>query len=131
LFWYGIHGIEALFTVMGPGCATARRTTTADGRIEVTGTWNDGRIGVFRQAVGNKGYGGKARGEAGEAPAGGYDGYTPLVAEVIKFFQTGVSPVPDRETIEIFAFMEASDEIKRLDGKPVALTDVLGKCGAQ
>ena len=34
LFWYGIHGVESLFTVMGTGCESVRRSKTADGGIE-------------------------------------------------------------------------------------------------
>jgi hypothetical protein len=128
LFWYGIHGVESLFTVMGAGCETVKRGMTADGKsIEVTGTWQGGRVGVFRQGK----YGGTAKGEKGEAPVGAYDSYAPLAVEIVKFFQTGVSPVPERETIEILAFMEASDESKRCDGKPVKLADVLKKNGAE
>jgi hypothetical protein len=39
--------------------------------------------------------------------------------------------VAQRETIEIFAFMEASDQSKRLGGKVVALTEVLDKAGVK
>ncbi len=131
LFWYGIHGVESLFAVMGPGCVSVTRGTAADGGIEVTGTWKDGRTGIFRQAPGNKGYGGKARGEKGEAPAGVYDGYAPLLVEVIKFFQTGAVPFPGRETVEILAFMEASDESKRLDGKPALIEDAIRKAAGE
>jgi hypothetical protein len=51
--------------------------------------------------------------------------YTPMLREVVTFFQTGVSPVPMEETIEIMAFMEAADESKRQGGAPVKLADVL------
>lgn len=129
LFWYGIHGVESLFTVMGVDCQTVQRGTTADGRVEVKGTWAGGRTGIFRQAPDNKSYGGTARGDKGEAAIGAYEGYEPLVAAVIKFFQTGVSPVPERETVEILAFMEASDESGRHGGQPVKLADVLKKYG--
>lgn len=124
LFWYGVHGCESLFTVMGTGCETVQRRATADGRIEVIGKWKGGRTGTFRE---DKTYGGKAVGEKGESPVGAFDGYAPLVVEIVKFFQTRQPPVTAAETIELFAFMEAADESKRQGGKPVAVADVLAK----
>ena len=76
-------------------------------------------------------YGGVAHGEKGEAPVGSFDGYAPLVVEIVKFFQTRNSPVPAAETIELFAFMEAADESKRRDGKPVSLTETLENAQAK
>ena len=122
LFWYGVHGCESLFTVMGPGCETVQRRTTADGKIEVIGTWKGGRTGIFREG---KGYGGHAKGTKGEGEVGIYDGYAPLVVEAVRMFQTGKVPVDPQETIEIFAFMEAADESKRQEGKPVKLADII------
>ena len=49
LFWYGVHGCESLFTVMGTGCVSVKRGKTDDGRIEVTGKWSGGRTGIFRE----------------------------------------------------------------------------------
>ena len=128
LYWYGIHGCESLFTVMGTGCESVERRTTGDGKIEVIGKWKGGRTGTFRES---ESYGGTAHGEKGDAPAGVFDGYAPLVVEIVKFFQTRQSPVPIAETIELFAFMEAADESKRQDGKPVSLSEVLKKAKAR
>ena len=127
LFWYGVHGTEALFTVMGTGCETVQRGTTTNGLIEVTGIWSGGRKGIYRED--SKGFHGLAKGEKGEAPAGTFDGYEPLVAAIMKFFQTGVAPVQPKETIEIIAFMEAADVSKQQGGAPVKLSDVIKKNG--
>jgi predicted dehydrogenase len=128
LFWYGIHGVESLFTVMGTGCESVQRGATSDGLIEVKGTWKGGRSGIYREDP--KGYGGTAKGEKGESAVGAYDGYQPLVVEVIKFFRTGIAPVAAEETVELFAFMEAADESKRQGGAEVKISDVLKRAGA-
>jgi hypothetical protein len=124
LFWYGVHGVESLYTVMGTGCTTVQRGTTAEGKVEVVGTWPGGRKGVYRE---DKGFRGTAKSAKGEEAVGSFDGYEPLVAEIMKFFTTGVPPVKAQETIEIFAFMEAADLSKAKGGAPVKIKDVLKK----
>jgi predicted dehydrogenase len=124
LFWYGIHGCETLFTIMGPGVETVVRTSTPD-FDQVTGVWSGGRIGTFRGIrSGSSGYGGTAFGTKGIASAGQYDGYKPLVVEIVKFFRTGTPPVSAEETIDLYAFMEAADESKRQGFVPVMVADV-------
>lgn len=128
MFWYAVHGAESLFTVMGTGCESVKRGTNAAGELVVTGTWTGGRTGVYRQ---DKGYGGLAKGGQGDMAVGAYDGYAPLVVEVVKFFKTRQVPVPAEETIEIFAFMEAADESKRRGGAEVRLSEVFERVGYQ
>jgi hypothetical protein len=127
LFWYGIHGVETLFTVMETGCQTVTRTTTPDCDF-VVGTWQDGRVGTFRGMRGKaRGYGGTAFGTIGIKSIGRYGGQRPLVVQIVKFFRTGVAPVSDEETLEIYAFMEAADESKRQGGVSVSLETVLAQ----
>lgn len=127
LFWYGVHGVETLFTVMGTGCDSVQRIMN-DGTDIVICTWSDGRIGTFRGIrEGKAGYGGRAYGEEGIMDLGPYEGYRPLVVEIVKYFRTGVPPIEPAETLEIFAFMEAADESKRQNGAVVQLKEVMEK----
>lgn len=125
--WYGIHGVEMLFTTMGLGCKSVTRTHTENSDV-VVGLWDDDRIGTLRGIRFKKlGYGGSVYGEDSIELLDGNGGYDPLLKEVVKFFQTGEAPVRPEETIEIFAFMEAADESKRQGGKAVTLESVLQK----
>ncbi|MGL6193287.1 MAG: Gfo/Idh/MocA family oxidoreductase [Thermoguttaceae bacterium] len=127
LFWYGVHGVETLFTIMGTGCESVSRTH-ADSCELVVGVWHGGRVGTFRGIhQGNAGYGAKVFGEKGIAEAGTYDGYKPLVDEILLFFETGKAPVDAKETVEIFAFMEASDESLKRGGLPVSISETIEK----
>jgi predicted dehydrogenase len=124
LFWYGIHGCELLFTVMGPGVKTVTRTRTTDFE-SVTGVWGDGRVGTFRGIRrGAGGFGGVAFGTKGTAALDGFDGYRPLVVEIVNFFRTGRPPVDPQETLDLYAFMEAADESLRQGGVPVDVATV-------
>jgi predicted dehydrogenase len=124
LFWYGIHGVETLYTVMGTGCQSVTRTQT-DGTEIVVGVWEDGRIGTFRGTrTGKHEYGGTAFGEKGPLKLGPYTGYDNLLDRIIAFYKTGNVPISPKETLEIYTFMEAADESKRKGGKSIALKDV-------
>ncbi len=121
LFWYGIHGVEILFTVMGPGCESVSRVNTPDADV-VIGKWKDGRIGTFRgMRTGKHEYGGTAFGSEGNLVLGKYEGYEPVAVQIAEFFKSKVSPVDSAETLEIYAFMEAADESKRQGGEAVRI----------
>ncbi|WP_025765292.1 Gfo/Idh/MocA family protein [Dyadobacter tibetensis] len=127
LFWYGIHGVETLFTVMGTGCQQVTRVQTTDTEL-VVGVWENGRIGTFRGTRNGKhGYGGTVFTQDGNLVLGPYNGYEPLLKDIVHYFKTGVVPVTPAETIEIFAFMEAADESKRQGGRAITLESVIKK----
>ena len=120
LFWYGIHGVEVLFTIMGPGCKSVTRVE----KNKVVGVWADGRQGTF---FGEGPIGATVEGTKGSGSPGKYEGYGPLVNEIARFFKTGKPPVSAEETLEIYAFMEAADESKRQGGAPVTIDSVMEK----
>lgn len=124
-YWYGIHGVETLFTMMGPGCVSVSRTSTPNYDLAV-GVWADGRIGTFRGIrAGTAPYGGVVFGSKGVDFAGKYDGYKPLCDEICRFFLTGKLPFDPRETLEIMAFMTAADVSKARNGAHVTLDLVI------
>lgn len=128
MFFYGIHGIEPLFVLMGQGCETVSRVATKDTDL-VTGVWKDGRVGTYRgirknaYGPGATVYGAKSVVELSKSGSG----YEPLCVEIARFFKTGKSPVSAEETLEIFTFMEAADESKRQGGAPVSMAEVYNK----
>ena len=122
LSWYAIHPIEMLYALMGPGCVEVSRTYTEDAD-EIVGRWKDGRVGSVRALRPYGTYGAivfRGRESMQSDPKAG-TGYRPMVVEIVKFFQTGVAPVPVEESLEIFAFMDAALRSKQAGGKPMPL----------
>jgi predicted dehydrogenase len=131
MYWYGIHAVEALYAVMGTGCEKVVRTHTKNTDV-LTGVWSDGRVGTMQGNRGSRaGYGVTAIGTKGVAKGGEKHSYKPLAEDYLKFFQTGIAPVPLETTIEILAFMEAADESKRRGGVPVTIAEVMKIAGAK
>jgi len=126
LFWYGIHAIEALYTLLGPGCESVSQQATADEEI-VVGKWKGGRLGVmrgFRNQLYEYGitmFSEKRVLRSENVP----ETYGPLLKEIAKFFRTRVPPVSNAETLEIFAFMQAADLSEARGGAVVSLSEVV------
>ena len=130
LFFYGIHPTEALFTIMGEGCESVSRITTEHTSV-VVGKWSGGRIGTLHAM---HRWPAEYRiikfGDEGLAEQKGDGDYAHLLREIMRFFQTGIPPVTEAQTLEIYAFMAAADESKRRGGAEVSLAEVMPARGA-
>ena len=122
LGWYAIHPIEMLFALMGTGCEEVTRASGAT-LDTITCRWKDGRLGTVHALRPSGPYGAVVfRGkEARTPPAKVSSDYVPMLKEIVKFFETGKPPVPNEETLEIFAFMDAAQRSKEAAGKPMRL----------
>lgn len=123
LFWYGIHGVEILFTIMGPGCQVVRCTSTEAADMAV-GVWKDGRIGTMRGLRSGKGgYGARVMCEkkGPELHTAKGDYYGAMMKAMVAFFKDRKPPVPLAETVEICAFIQAAWESSKKDGDDVKL----------
>jgi predicted dehydrogenase len=125
LYYYGIHGVEALYAVMGTGCVSVSRKIEGDADI-TTGKWKDGRVGVFHGLLkaGEKAPLIRIWGDRGTIESSGPEGYDGLVRAIAEFFQTGRPPFDPAETIEVFEFMTAAQLSKERGGAEVSFAEL-------
>ena len=132
--WYGIHGFEPLVAIMGMGVdkVSCFRNETDD---VINAVWKDGRMGELRLMRKSWIYSGYVLPENPKNKKeplivfDGYQGYQPLLKEIIEFFRTGVAPVSPEETLEIMAFMEAAEMSAKRGGAPVTIDEAMRLCG--
>jgi hypothetical protein len=107
--WYGIHGIEILYTLFGTGCTEVSRISSPDSDV-ITGRWKDGRLGTvhLQRPYGKYGVVVYLKDKSLNAKADISSSYVPLVKEIVNFMQTKTAPVPNDETLEMFEFMDAA-----------------------
>ena len=124
LSWYAIHEAEMLYTLLGTGCEEVTRVTSPDGDV-VVGRWKGGRIGSMRALRPYSDYGAvtfvaKAKGQSSTVTVPKIS-QAPLARDIVKFVQTRVPPVPNDETLELFAFLDAAQRSKDGGGQPMKL----------
>lgn len=123
LFHYGLHGVETLYALMGPGCEAVWSVSNDDVDV-VTGYWKDGRIGTMRGIrKGTPGYGFTAYCEKTVVRTSINAGYIyrELLRQIVRMFETGEAPIDISESIEIVAFIEAAAKSAVNDGAKIAL----------
>lgn len=119
--YYGVHAVEPLYALMGPGCREVRCVKNASGAVAV-GAWEDGRFGIARaSSAGQHDYGFNAwRENATDMAAVDTAGIYPALLSKIKIFAvTGEPPVDLEECVEVVAFMEAANASMAKGGAPV------------
>lgn len=122
LTYYAIHVVELLYAILGPGCEEVTRTHT-NGSDVIVGKWRGGKTGEVRAIRPDIDYGALVFRDGGKVAISPKidDSYGPLVAEIVKFFQTKQPPVPNEETLEVMEFMDAAGRSLALGGAPVKL----------
>jgi predicted dehydrogenase len=128
LYFYDIHGVEMLYTMMGRGCVSVSRVQTPHCE-QITAVWKDGRIGTYRGIRGNAALGFGVTIYETKAVrhldvAGEDEG---IVRAIVNFFKTGTPPVDAEDTLEIFAFMDAAEISRQRGGAPVSIAEILPK----
>ena len=127
LFHYGIHTVEILFSLLGPGCTSVVATASGNGEV-VTGRWSDGRLGTVRGLrSGSTAYGATLFCENGVVPLAlsTTNSYRNLLRAVVAGFQSGIPLVPRQVILEETAFVLAALESERRGGVPVELSTFL------
>lgn len=121
LYWYGIHGVEMLFAIMGERCLDVQTVAGDQGDVYV-GRWDKGRVGILRtMKEHDPGFGGVVFTNEKTITLGTYTGYIPLIRHIVDFFDTGTAPVSTRETLRMCKFIDAAYESKLKNGAVVAV----------
>jgi predicted dehydrogenase len=129
-FWYGIHAVEMLFTILGEG-AEAVNTYSNESHDCIVGRWKGGRIGTIRgNRLGNHQFGALVHFEKGseyvDIGADSKPFYACLLEQVIDFCKDGISRVKISETLEVIRFIEAANESK-VSGEQVGMNGMKSK----
>ncbi|MEP7361994.1 MAG: Gfo/Idh/MocA family oxidoreductase [Acidobacteriota bacterium] len=122
LSWYGIHAVEVLYSLLGTGAEEVSMVSSTDSDV-VTAKWQGGKIGTVRAIRPYSDFGGvvfRAKSIV-QSPAKPKYSYVAMLKQIVEFFQTGVVPVPNDVTMEIFAFMDAAERSKAHGGAPMKL----------
>ena len=108
---------------MGTGCQTVTRCRTECGDL-TTGLWPGGRLGTFRALHEGRqppGFGMTIFGSHTIRSLHFPATYHELLGAILQFFRSGLPPVSNSESSEIFAFMHAAETSSRQSGQAISL----------
>jgi predicted dehydrogenase len=126
---YGIHALESIYPILGPGFLTVRNTGTAQRNI-VHLTHRKGADAVV--VASSDMYGGfgllQLCGTIGKAQLSSGDTYFAFKAQMqafIDYLRSGVLPFPFAETVELMKLVIGGIRSREQGGREIALADIL------
>jgi hypothetical protein len=123
LLHYGIHGVEMLYALLGPGCNEVRMVRTPEGEV-ATALWGGHASTLRGIRAGKYGFGFVAHYEKGNVPyiVEGAAFYRELLKVFVEMCRAGAPPVPYSEMQGVMAFICAADRSAELGGGAVGVT---------
>jgi predicted dehydrogenase len=126
---YGIHALEAILPITGPGFETLRNTGTAARNIVhlAHSGGADVTISVIADQVGGAGFLTLAGTEGGTVlrSSDTYHAFRAQLSAFVGWLRTGIAPVPWAETRELMALVIAGIESRKAGGAPVSIPEIL------
>ncbi|HMF76692.1 MAG TPA: Gfo/Idh/MocA family oxidoreductase [Bryobacteraceae bacterium] len=118
LTWYGIHGVEMLYTLFGPGCVEVSRLSSPNEEV-ITGRWKNGRLGTIhlQRPYGKYGAVVFLKDQKLDSRPDMKFSYVTLAKQIVEFMQTKIPAVPNDVTLEMFEFMDAAQKSVAAGGK--------------
>lgn len=115
-FWYGMHTIEMLFSILGPDFQTIE-VECSEQADHISTRSSDGKTAQLELAKENVPFGGTLVCGNERIPLPSSDSveepfYRSLLKEVLPFFQTRQSAVPLSETLKLIAFVEEANRLR-------------------
>lgn len=123
LLHYGIHGVEMLYALMGPGCRTVHSVATEQSEVNA-GLWPNGHVSTVRGLRdGRTGFGAVVHYEKGNEvfTVEGSAFYRELLKAYVGMCETGRPPLAYEDTREIIAFCAAAIKSQQKAGAAAAV----------
>jgi predicted dehydrogenase len=117
LFFYGVHAVDMLVSVMGHGATDVAATHTEQGDV-LSLAWPGGRIGSVRLAKEGHGkYGATLHRKGGaqyvDASASKRPAYASMLEAILRSLPQGKSDVPADEMLDTVRIIEAANRARR------------------
>jgi predicted dehydrogenase len=125
---YGIHALEGLYPILGPGFLTIRNTGTADRNVVHATHVRGADVVVVASADMAGGFGllqlCGTKGRVQTAFADTHFAFKAQLQAFIDWLRTGVAPYPFAETVELIQLVIGGIESRRRGGAEIALADL-------
>jgi hypothetical protein len=127
---YGIHALESIYPIIGPGFIRVRNTGSKERNIVhlkhergmdvvVVATYDLGAFGIM-QLCGTKGY-------AHAAIQDSYYSFKTQLESFVQYLKTGIRPFPFSETVELMKIVIAGIRSREEGGREVMLSEISEK----
>ena len=114
LFWYGVHTVEVVVSIMGAGCRRLRAINGPAHEV-ITAEWNDGRVASMRLVrEGHSRFGVCVHDDEGsqfiDLSANARPWYAPMLEAIVRTLPKGQSDIDPAQTLDVIRILEAGNQ---------------------